>query len=260
MNYKIGTSGYSYQDWKGNFYPESIPRGKMLDFYSSVFNTVEINSTYYKIPHPAVFYHLAQKTPSEFEFIVKVNQETTHKRVDNKKAILQLLESVRPLIEENKFQGFLAQFPYSFKNTPENNDYLKQTKEFVGDHPLFIEFRNWTWKGDEIFDLLKKNEIGYVNVDQPRLKGLIPPQQILTSNFGYLRFHGRNTKDWWEGTNVTRYDYLYSKDQLNEWMIRISHLLKRSYKTFIFFNNHPQGKAVKNALMFKEMLEKYLQQ
>lgn len=254
--FKIGTSGYSYQDWKGSFYPEKLPKGNMLDYYAQYFDTVEINSTYYKIPHPAVFFHMAEKTLDNFEFIVKTNRETTHKRMNNEAAMTQLKESVQPLIEANKFSGFLAQFPYSFKNTPQNREYLQKTKDYTGEYPLFVEFRNWTWNQPQVVDFLTENDIGYVNVDQPQLRGLIPPQDFLTSNQGYLRFHGRNEKDWWEGTNVTRYDYLYSRDELNEWMLRIAHLLKRSFKSYIFFNNHPQGKAVKNAMMLKEMLEK----
>jgi uncharacterized protein YecE (DUF72 family) len=258
LNLNIGTCGYSYDDWKGVFYPQNLPKNEMLDYYSKVFDTVEINSTYYKIPHPALFFHLSRKTGEGFEFIVKTNQETTHKRQHNNEAMAQLKEAIAPLNEAGKFHGFLVQFPYSFKNTPANRDYLLQTKEFSGEHPLFVEFRNWTWNQPGICEFFKENDIAYVNVDQPRLKGLLPPQQLITSPKSYLRFHGRNEKEWWKGTNITRYDYLYTKDELNDWMIRISHLLKKSYKTYIFFNNHPQGKAVKNAIMLKQMIESYL--
>jgi uncharacterized protein YecE (DUF72 family) len=159
---------------------------------------------------------MAEMTPDGFEFIVKANQETTHKRIENETAMIQLKESVQPLVEANKFFGFLAQFPYSFKNTPQNREYLQKTKELAGEYPLFVEFRNWTWNQQTVIDFLKENKIGYVNVDQPKLCGLIPPQDFLTAQQGYLRFHGRNERDWWEGTNVTRYNYLYSKEELNE--------------------------------------------
>ncbi|NOX38633.1 MAG: DUF72 domain-containing protein [Calditrichaeota bacterium] len=258
MEYRIGTSGYSYDDWRGVFYPPDLPRGEMLTYYARFFNAVEINSTYYRIPHSAVFYHLGQKTPADFEFIVKTHQETTHVRQDNETAMRQLIESIRPLDEMGKFYGFLAQFPYSFKNTPENRDYLVKTRELAGVYPLFVEFRNWTWNRPEIFAFLQENDIGYVNVDQPRLRGLLPPQEVVTTRMSYIRFHGRNKKDWWEGTNETRYNYLYTRQELEEWMIRIAHVLKKSYKTYIFFNNHPQGKAVQNARMLKEMLDSQL--
>ena len=122
-------------------------------------------------------------------------------------------------------------------------------------YPLFVEFRNRSWNRPEVFQLLQDNDIGYVNVDQPLLRGLLPPQDRVTTRTGYIRFHGRNKKEWWEGTNQTRYDYLYTREELEEWMIRIAQVLKKSYKTYIFFNNHPQGKAVQNARMLKEMLE-----
>lgn len=255
MEYRIGTCGYSYQDWKGVFYPPDIDRGKMLDHYATVFKTVEINSTYYRIPHAGVFYHLDRKTPPDFEFIVKVNQETTHARTADSTALAALCEAVRPLIEAGKFCGFLAQFPYAFKNTQPNREYLCRTRERAGDYPLFVEFRNDTWNRPEVFPFLKANRLGYVNVDEPRLRGLLPPQAILTTDTGYVRFHGRNTAQWWKGSNESRYFYQYRPDELQEWLAHLRTLIKRSGKTYLFFNNHPQGNAVKNALELKKMLD-----
>ncbi len=259
MSYRIGTSGYSYKDWEGVFYPPDIPKGKKLDYYAQHFNTVEINSTYYRIPNPAVFYHLHQKTAPDFEFIVKTNRESTHNRKENAKAMRELQEAVKPLKESAKLKGYLAQFPYSFKNIPTNRDYILQTKELTGEIPLFVEFRNWTWNQDQLADFLGENDINYVNVDQPPLRGLLPRQDLLTGNLGYVRFHGRNIKNWWEGTNESRYNYLYSEEELQEWIHHLVRLIKRSYRTYIFFNNHPQGQAIKNAGMLKKILEKQLQ-
>ncbi len=250
----IGTSGYSYEDWRGVFYPENLPKGKMLDYYAKHFSAVEVNSTYYKIPHPAVFAQMEQKTPSDFEFIVKVHQETTHIRRNNEEAMKKLLEAVQPLLEAGKLSGFLAQFPYSFKNTPGSRDYLLSVRYHAGDIPLFVEFRNWTWDRPEIANFLSENQLYYVNVDQPGLRGLLRPQEWVTGRLGYVRFHGRNSRNWWEGDNTTRYDYLYSKAELDEWLIRISRIMKKTFKTYIFFNNHPQGKAVQNAFLLREML------
>ncbi len=258
MKYIIGTSGYSYEDWRGVFYPLDLPKGKMLDFYAQHFKGVEINSTYYRIPHPAVFYQMEQKTPPDFEFVVKVHQETTHLRQKNRESLEELKEAVRPLVEAGKFSGFLAQFPYSFKNTPENRAYLAETRELTGDHPLFVEFRNWTWNEPSTYDFLRDHNINYVNVDQPRLRGLLPPQDVVTAGFGYVRFHGRNRQEWWSGTNETRYNYLYTRQELEDWLIYISRILKKAHKTYLFFNNHPQGKAIQNARMLQNMLENQL--
>lgn len=260
MIYKIGTSGYSYKDWEGIFYPPGLPQGQKLDFYASHFNVVEINSTYYRIPHTAVFANMGKKVPGNFEFIVKTHQETTHVRKDNASSMKALLDALIPIIEANKFHGFLAQFPYSFKNTPTNRDYLLKTRELSGVYPLFVEFRNWSWDRPEIADFLRQNHIGYVNVDQPALRGLLPPQNIATTNVAYVRFHGRNQQNWWSGTNETRYDYLYSNTELEEWVDRLIALIKKNSKTYIFFNNHPGGKAIENATTLIKLLERELKQ
>lgn len=255
MKLRIGTSGYSYDDWKGHFYPEKIAKDKMLEYYARRFDTVEINTTFYGIPKPSVCEKWAEKTPQGFEFIVKTHQETTHKRQNYGGAMRDLIEAVQPLADAKKFSGFLAQFPYSFKNTPQNREYLLKTKELCGAHPIFVEMRNWTWNQAETILFLKENEIGYVNVDEPRLRGLLPPQQNVTSQMAYIRFHGRNARDWWEGTNTTRYDYLYSKGELEEWKERIGNILQISHTLYILFNNHPHAKAVVNAFMIRKMME-----
>ncbi len=253
MKLLIGTSGYSYEDWRNVFYPPDLPKGKMLDYYARHFSCVEINSTYYGIPHPKVFFQMQKKTPESFEFVVKVNQETTHKRLQNQAAMKQLMLAVQPLKEAGKFSGFLAQFPYSFKNTQSNRQYLAETRKWAEDYPLFVEFRNWTWNQPEIFEFLTYHQINYVDVDLPELRGLLPPQDIVTSHLGYIRFHGRNNANWWNGTNQTRYDYQYTRQELDDWLISIARILKKSYKSYIFFNNHPQGQALRNAQMLMEM-------
>jgi uncharacterized protein YecE (DUF72 family) len=230
----------------------------MLDFYAGHFKCVEINSTYYGIPNASVFYHMSQKTPLDFEFVVKFNQETTHGRSRDLKPITQLMESCQPLEESRKLSGFLAQFPYSFKNTQQNREYLIWLREACKDHPVFLEFRNWTWNRPELPDFLKQHRLCYVNVDEPPLRGLLKPQDIVTGDTAYIRFHGRNTTDWWNGTNQTRYNYLYDLSELEEWMIGLSRILKKAYKTYIFFNNHPQGKAIQNAKMMTELVSDYL--
>jgi len=258
MGYLIGTSGFSYDDWISTFYPEQQNKNTMLSYYAGVFKTVEINVTYYTIPTASSFEKMCAKTSEDFMFMVKTNRETTHNRKENKKSIGMLLDSVKPLIEKNQLAGFLAQFPYSFHNREENRRYLLQTKEFTKEIPLFVEFRNDSWVNDALPVFLYKNQIGYVNVDEPMLKGLLPAQSLVTNDYGYIRFHGRNEKLWWDGQGSERYEYNYSNEQLQEWLIRISEVLKKSYKTYIFFNNHPKGNAPKNAQTLQKMIEQYI--
>ncbi len=251
----IGTSGFSYQDWIGSFYPENIKKGDMLHLYSRQFNTVEINSSYYRIPPAAVFYHLQRKVPDNFKFVVKANQGMTHMREDNQTVFQEFKASLQPLLDSTKLGCILAQFPYSFHYNRSNQDYLRYLKDKMENLPLIIEFRNAYWIKEEVFDFLRKNEIGFCAVDQPPLKGLIPPLAETTSNLGYIRFHGRNKEKWWQPEHAyQRYDYLYTEQELKEWVPKIKQVVAQTNDQYIFMNNHYKGKAVKNALMLMTLL------
>jgi uncharacterized protein YecE (DUF72 family) len=251
---KIGTSGYSFQDWKGVFYPQDIDKGKMLDFYAKHFDTVEINSTYYRIPHPLVFYKIAHKTPGDFEFIVKTHKNITHTREDIAGSANELKQSIRPLAEALKMHGFLAQFPWSFRRTDSNLDYLKKCRELFGDFPFFVEFRHKSWVEDRVFEFLRNEDIGFCCVDEPQLEGLVPPVVKATTQVGYIRFHGRNKDGWWKGAK-DRYDYLYTEEELKDWLERIKEIRQLTRKAYLFFNNCTEGQAVRNAQMMKGLLK-----
>jgi uncharacterized protein YecE (DUF72 family) len=253
MEIRIGTSGYSFDDWRGNFYPAGINRGKMLDHYANYYDTTEINSTYYRIPHPAVMYNMVKKTKPTFDFTVKVNQNMTHERKDIEKPTAEFLESVRPISDRGQLHGLLAQFPYSFKYSPPNLDYLKRCHDLLFPHRMFIEFRHDSWLRRDVFAFLKERNIGYVSVDGPRLRGLLPPDLVTTIDTAYIRLHGRNAEKWWDG-GADRYDYLYNDDELEEWKKKIEDLQDRVKKTYIFFNNCHLGQAVKNARQMKQKL------
>lgn len=255
---KLGTSGYSYDDWKGHFYPREISKQSMLGYYCQFFGTVEINSSYYNIPNLNMVQRFIDQTPEEFDFIIKVNRETTHNRRENEQAMKQLAEVLRPLDEAGKFKGLLAQFPYSFKNNEANRRYLVETKKYAVSFPLFVEFRHASWNVPQLDGFLTENNIGYVNVDEPSLKGLLPAQALTTTQTGYIRFHGRNVEKWWDGRGSERYDYLYSEDELKSWISNIRDILRKTQKTYIFFNNHPRGQAVRNAQTMQKILENQL--
>lgn len=250
---RIGTSGYSFKDWRGVFYPEGLPDRDMLRFYSKHFDAVEINSTYYRIPSPKTFESMARKTPEGFEFTVKAHQEITHVRGDVEGAVEAMKESIKPLVESGKFGGMLLQFPYSFKLSDENVGYLRRVRDLLGEYPLFVEFRHRSWIKARIFELLRELGMGYCCVDEPRLRGLVPPVIAATSDVGYVRFHGRNAAKWWEGNSSERYDYLYSEEELLEWKPRIEELASWTDKTYVFFNNCHAGQAAVNAQMMLKL-------
>lgn len=253
---RIGTSGFSYDDWKGYFYPPDIRKGDMLSYYARHFNTVEINSTFYSIPHPATFWQMARKVHEGFEFVVKAPREITHDRQGVKEAKEKFLRAIQPAVEEGKFGCILAQFPWSFRPEEESARYLESLGELFQGYPVTFEFRNAGWVREETFDLLRRLGVGFCCVDEPRLKGLMPRVAVSTSSVAYFRFHGRNAEKWWKHEQPwERYDYLYNEGELKEWVPKIERVAKEAEKTYIFFNNHYQGKAAINAKMMAKLLD-----
>ncbi len=250
----IGTSGFSFKDWKGVFYPEGTRAGDYLSYYKDYFNTVEINSTYYAIPRPSVFENMLDKTPDDFEFMVKANNATTHENADSDVA-QAFKESLLPLKESGRLSGILAQFPWRFRNNEKNRIYISELGQRYTGTPLFTEFRHNSWNREEIHDFLKRLGLYFVSVDEPQMGDMMPPVAVATGDLAYIRFHGRNKKTWW-GTSGDRYDYDYSDEELEEWIEKVEQLEKTVWKIYAFFNNCHQGYAVRNALQFKDLLRK----
>ena len=138
----IGTSGFSYEDWKGFFYPEDIDKKDMLAYYSRQCGTVEINSTYYTIPSANTFLSLAKKTPDDFKFSVKAHKDMTHAETHAPEVFRRFQEVLAPMVEAGKLGCILAQFPWSFKRTVQNEERLQDFRDSVGTLPTVVEFRN----------------------------------------------------------------------------------------------------------------------
>jgi uncharacterized protein YecE (DUF72 family) len=251
---RIGTSGYSFADWVGPFYSEGTPRSRMLDEYVRHFDVVEINSSYYRIPDERMFERMEQKTPPGFEFVVKLYKGMTHDIEDDASMYRAFTDAVVPLKEAGKFGGFLAQFPWKFKNTDGARDHLTTLRERLGADPLFVEFRHDSWVAPSVFDFLAAKSLGYCSVDEPALKGLLPPVAQATTDVGYVRFHGRNAANWWGRGGGDRYDYDYSAKELSEWSQKLLTLEEKVKKVYAFFNNCHAGHAARNAELMMEML------
>ncbi len=254
----IGTSGYSYEDWVGPFYPEGTDKREFLGYYAERFGCVEVNYTYYRMPDARTLAAMSAKTAPDFRFVVKANREMTHEREETGPAILaEFVAALEPLRAEGKFGCVLAQFPWSFKCDQQSVDYLKRFRELMpADVPVVIEFRNRTWVRDEMFAFLRAAHFGFCCVDQPDFDSLIPPIAEATSSIGYVRFHGRNREKWWEHDEPwERYDYLYSREELAEWVPKVRGLDEQTEDTYLFFNNHYHAQAVQNAMEFAELLD-----
>lgn len=251
----LGTSGYSFRDWIGPFYPPGIRPAEMLSHYARFFSAVEINSTYYRVPPPRTFARMADRTPPGFRFTVKLPGGATHERSRDPAVIDALLAAVAPLEGAGKLHGFLAQFPFSFRPGEESHAHLRFLRDALGERPFFAEFRHASWAVPETFALLDALGAGFCAVDEPRLPGLFPPVVRPTGPVGYVRFHGRNADTWWSGDGAARYDYLYSDRELAEWADAIRRLEAHSRDTFVFFNNCHAGQAAENAQRMAEVLD-----
>lgn len=252
---RIGTSGYSYKDWVGPFYPPGTKPADYLAYYARHLNTCEINYTYYRPPDPRTLARMVEKSAGRVHFVVKANQEMTHSRQAADADYRSFKSALAPLIDSDTFGCILAQFPYSFKPQDDSRDYLVRLKERFSPLPVVVEFRHQPWVTEETFELLKRNDLGFCCVDEPRLKGLMPPIAEATSGIGYVRFHGRNAEKWWNHESPEqRYDYRYDKQELAEWAPKIRELEQKTKTTYIFTNNHFQAKAIDNARMLMELL------
>lgn len=239
----IGTSGYNYKGWKDLFY-KGIPQKRWLEFYSSNFNTVEINSTFYGSIKRKTFENWKNITPADFIFTLKGSRFITHvKRLNNvKDSIGRFFNEAQGLGE--KFKVTLWQFPGNFVNKEENFLKLQKFISFLPKNKKqTFEFRHNSWFKQEIFDLLNKEKMGFVINDSPNF----PSTEKITGSFAYIRFHGPSSL----------YSSKYSDSQLNEWSKKIREYLEK-YEVYCYFNNDINAYAVQNASKLKLFLQSFL--
>ena len=200
----IGTSGYSFPDWVGPFYPEGTSRAQMLDYYVKQFPAVEVNATYYRIPPPSTLAAMERKTPAGFEFVIKTNAGMTHEGSTDPALYDSFRRAVEPVARAGKLAGYLAQFPWAFRPGPDSQAHLRLLKKLLPGAPLFLEFRHRSWITDQTFRFLEDEGLHYVSVDEPDLPGLVPPLARATGDLAYVRLHGRNKENWWASARAER--------------------------------------------------------
>jgi uncharacterized protein YecE (DUF72 family) len=258
----VGTCGYSYEDWVGPVYPTGTKPGQMLDWYARHFTTVEIDATYYRVPGAATFESMARRTPEGFRFSAKLPSTATHLPEPGARSVHEdvglLRRNLRPLVDAGKFACILAQFSNAFHPNDATREYLGALREALQDVALVVEFRHRKWQTNETLELLRSLRIGLVNVDEPHFTSLPRESSDVTAGIAYVRFHGRNAANWWRGTNETRYDYLYKREELEPWLDRIGDMAAQPEvrEVLAYFNNHRRGQAARNAEMFEEMLQR----
>lgn len=266
----LGCSGWNYGDtyekggWLNVFYPDSKTR--KLNYYSQFFDTVEMDATFYKrfYEHmtPSLFIGITKATSEDFKISVKVPETITHeKRLDVSKDVIadlkEFLDKISPLNNTNKLGAIIIQLPPSFtikesKNLEKILDALKNNTDIESKNHYALEFRHNSWDTEGVLELLEHYNIASVLTDSPEKEnlGFLSNEENLTSkDMAVVRLHGRNTSrdHYW-------YDYLYSEKELAPWVNKIKRIKEQTDTVFVYFNNHYSGKAIVNALQFKEMI------
>jgi uncharacterized protein YecE (DUF72 family) len=250
---RLGTSGFSYDDWVGPVYPVDLPRREWLGFYAREFDTLELNVTFYRVPDLRTVSGWVERTPPDFTFAVKANRTLTHEREAADFPGFRL--GIAPLIDSGKLACVLAQFPHSFHPDPENRSYLSRLRDGLEGLPVVVELRDRGWVTEETFQELSRLGFGYCSVDEPNLRGLMPSIAKATGPLSYVRFHGRNAEKWWDHEFAwERYDYTYSEDELREWVPKLRGLEAESEAVLVYANNHYRGQSLDTIRKLKEML------
>jgi uncharacterized protein YecE (DUF72 family) len=264
----FGTAGWSFKDWVPNFYPKTQSGNfDWLQYYSSYFNCVEVNSSYYAYIDPKVVRGWIEKVSDvdDFTFTIKLHQDFTHKKDYDNNKINAVTHNLEMLRKADRFGGLLIQFPYSFSFNEPNTNHVKKIKEIFDGFQCFIEVRHKSWFNKKAIELLNYLDLGYTTIDQPIIGEAIPFELITINNKAYVRFHGRNKEAWSQSINNfgkpqtyqeqnARYDYLYSPGELIELQQKIEPLLASLKEIFIIFNNHPKGQAAANTFEMMNLL------
>lgn len=259
----IGTSGYDHPELRGSFYPQKLARKNFLEFYSTKFNALEINSTFYGMPTEDRMFSFYERSGGRVKFSVKLTRVLTHEIDRNWVEYADLFKNaLKPLIDKDVLSTVLIQFPESFKYTKENRIYLSKLLEKLSMLPAVVEFRHRDWIRPSVFEGLEKRKTGIVFCDMPALKNLPDGTDSGTPFIGpeaYIRLHGRNADAWYSYTPIgeepKRYDYDYSIKELESFLPVIKNAIEANRRVHMYFNNHPKGIGFRNAMEMKKLID-----
>ena len=254
----IGTSGYSYHEWVGPVYPAETKQKDYLSTYAGLFPTVELNFSYYQMPKAANLAKMLKDGGENLTFAIKAHKSLTHEvRAGQWEGEAEAyLSAIEPLSKSGRLEAVLFQFPYSFRYTPENRRYLDGLLRYFNDVPKAVEFRKADWYGEKVIDGMKSRGVPLVSLDMPDLPKLPPQSDAVTAPVAYIRLHGRNGGAWWGPNEHARDDYEYTDGELGAIAARIERIAEIAQKVLVYLNNHPFGKAVRNAQTLERMLKK----
>jgi uncharacterized protein YecE (DUF72 family) len=261
---RFGPAGWEYPDWAGVVYPRPAPRGfDRLRHLARFFSTVEVNATFYR-PFPAdVAARWCERVADvpAFRFGAKVWRRLTHERdtAYGAEEVKEARAALDRLHAGGRLGAALLQFPWSFKREAAAEEWLRGVLRALEGLPVVVEVRHASWDRPEVLAELAEAGAGIVNVDQPLFHASIRPGARVTSPVAYVRVHGRNYRDWFRKNagRDARYDYLYSRGELQPWAERVKELAgsPRAPDVYVVTNNHFRGQAAANAKMLESMVE-----
>ena len=284
MEVRVGTCSWADEALSKYFYPPKLPARERLAWYAQYFDTVEVDSTYYRLPAESTVEGWAERTPTEFIMHVKAfGLMTRHPvkvevlpedlraempvdergRVDRPsreargEVFRRFLEALAPLRRAGKLGGILFQLPSYVVFKARSLEYLEWARAQLAGDEMLVEFRHRSWLDDEnraeTLAFLERIGAAYVTVDAPKsdsAKNLIPTVPAVTSGVAYVRFHGRNLATWNKrgGSAAERFDYLYAKNELAEWVPTLRELAGEAQQAFALFNNNASAADPENPL------------
>lgn len=262
---RLGPAGWSYPDWAGVVYPEPRPRGfDPLSYLTRYFDTIEINSTFYRPPAAETSRRWTRRVSenARFKFTVKLWQRFTHQRESawTRDEVDAVRAGLDPLAEASRLGAVLVQFPWSFKADAVSLGWLSDIVAAFEEYPLVVEVRHASWNRPQFYEWLGDRRVGFVNIDQPVFRRSIEPSAKASGRVGYVRLHGRNYEDWFreDAGRDARYDYLYERAELEPWVDRVRELADGGLveDVYVVTNNHFRGQAVANAVMLSSLIRR----
>jgi len=254
---RFGPAGWCYPDWKQPLYEGRSGDG--LELLSTVFDTVEVNSTFYRAPTPALAAGWLRKVADnpDFQFTAKLWQVFTHRRDVERQDVALFRRGIAPLIEAGRLGALLMQFPWSFRYTDTSWQHVVRLHAAFPDVPVVIEVRHSSWDVARVRDEMRARGLGLVNIDQPDLPGNLGPSSHVTAAVGYVRLHGRNRDAWFrdDAGRDERYHYAYDRTELRSWADRLQKVAAQARRVFVITNNHFRGNAVADALELRHLYD-----
>jgi uncharacterized protein YecE (DUF72 family) len=226
---------------------------------------VEVDSPFYRLPTPETSARWAERTPDGFVFHAKASKAMTgHEETDSReRAFVEFRDSLAPLEASGKLRGVLLQFHPRFQKTPEALDSLRDVADLLDPLVPLIEFRHRSWMTEDeraqTLAFLEQHRLAYVSVDSPRTRAsnVMPRVAAATHDVAYIRFHGRNWKTWNKKTKTSaeRFDWLYERDELEEWVEPIARLGEEAREVYAMFNNNRDDFAPRSAQVLRGLLD-----